>query len=265
MESGSRMDYTDVTVRRFTEARAALKIQRAARLMIVCRRSKDGMQVQRMAKRNSSTDMLGVVLKTDAMRGGHIEQDRTRRVLKRISVHDRRRASHMGSSGEHEHLQSLLLVGEFDPSMFCTAEVADMFRFDHQQMREWELGAWADVSDFSVKVDQAAIERRLASLKPQPPRKGQSRGPGRRYLVQRPATAAGLGARAARSIRSSSSSRPQTAPAATRRHMPVRDQWRAVLCLVIATGRFARAAAGVAPPFLITSGEIASARKARVA
>jgi len=236
-------------VRHFRMTRAAIKIQRVARTMLRVQKP------QKLRRQESSHGILGVVLASDAIRGGHIEEDRTGRVLKRISVHDKRRASHMGIAG-NERLQSLLMVGEFDPSVFCSAEVADMMRSAHESDRMLELHTWADVADWNFTVDAGAIERRLAAMKPHPP-KSNTKADARsrsRYLVQRPATAAGLGVRAARSLR-----RPYTAPAATRRRLPF--ELRAVFRVAIAAGRFARAAsAEETVSFFITRGAMAAAR-----
>merc|ERR1719487_2450561 len=111
-----------------------------------------------------------------------------------------------------------------------------------------------------MKVDAQAIERRLQLLKPKSRHKSNLHA--RRYLPQRPATAtaAGQGARAARSLRS----RPSTAPAILRTTKQL--ELRVVFRLVIAAGRFAKGAEvpTTGSSFFITSSAVAAARRARM-
>ena len=230
---------------KFRKTRAAIKIQRAARL----RRKRS---VQPIVKR-ASAGMMGVVLTTDAMRGGRLDDDRTGRVLRRISINDQRRTSQL-TSGEEDRIQAILREGEFDPSLYCSTEVADMMRADHERMCAVEGGVWSGMMDWTMPIDAKAIERRLAILKPRKSVEARSS-----YLLHRPTTA-GAGARAARSLRRPS--RPSSAPPYLRKSL------RVIFRLVIAAGLFARGANElevVPTSFFITSSAITAARNARAA
>jgi len=233
-------------VKAFRETRAAIKIQRTARLMINVG-----------AARPRETGMMDVVLTTDAMRGGHINDDRTDRVLKRMSIHEERRGS--ATPTEEQRIKAILEQEDFSPSRFCSPEVAEMMRIEHDRTHGLELTAWEGMADWNVPLDGKAIERRLQLLRPQQRRRNDSRGG--RYLAQRPSTASasGLGARAARSLRQ----RPSTAPARLSATKGV--ELRAIFCVVlvcVGAGRFSKGANSTS--FFIRSSAIGAARRARM-